>query len=405
MDSAQILMQQLPTTSRSLRVAIVTETYPPEINGVAMTIGRMVAGLQNRQHQVQLVRPRQGREDSPLKQPGLEEVLKPGVAIPRYDALKLGLPAKQALIRLWSLKRPDIVHLVTEGPLGWSALAAANKLKIPVSSDFHTNFHSYSKHYGIGWLKNPIAAYLRKFHNQTLCTMVPTESIRVELEALGMKNLRVVSRGVDTALFTPRHRSSQLRGAWGAGSGDLVAIYVGRLAPEKNLPLTLSAFEAMRQVNPRMRLVLVGDGPERAALQARYPYHVFAGMRVGQDLAAHFASGDIFLFPSTTETYGNVTMEALASGLAVVAYGYAAAAEHIRHEMSGLLARYDDAAEFTRLATELATDLARVKRLGAAARTVTEKLDWSWIVAEFESALMELAFDGHRQYEPAGAFA
>src|SRR5690242_3358940 len=115
MDSAQILMQQLPTTSRSLRVAIVTDTYPPDINGVAMTIGRMVAGLQNRQHQVQLVRPRQGREDSPLKQPGLEEVLKPGVAIPRYDALKLGLPAKQALIRLWSLKRPDIVHLVTEG--------------------------------------------------------------------------------------------------------------------------------------------------------------------------------------------------------------------------------------------------------------------------------------------------
>jgi glycosyltransferase involved in cell wall biosynthesis len=405
MDSAQILMQQLPTTSRSLRVAIVTETYPPEINGVAMTIGRMVAGLQNRQHQVQLVRPRQSRDDSPLRQPGLEEVLKPGVAIPRYDALKLGLPARQALIRLWSLKRPDIVHLVTEGPLGWSALAAASKLKIPASSDFHTNFHSYSKHYGIGWLKKPIAAYLRKFHNQTLCTMVPTESIRVELEQLGMKNLRVVSRGVDTALFTPRHRSSQLRGAWGVGSNDLVAIYVGRLAPEKNLPLTLSAFEAMRQVNPRMRLVLVGDGPERAALQARYPHHVFAGMRVGQDLAAHFASGDIFLFPSTTETYGNVTMEALASGLAVVAYGYAAAAEHIRHEVNGLLARYDDDAEFTRLAIELATDTARVKRLGAAARVVTEKLDWSWIVTEFESALMELAFDGHREHEPAGVFA
>lgn len=404
MDSAQILMQQLPTTSRSLRVAIVTETYPPEINGVAMTIGRMVAGLQNRQHQVQLVRPRQGREDSPLQQPGLEEVLKPGMAIPRYDALKLGLPAKQALIRLWSVKRPDIVHLVTEGPLGWSALAAALKLRIPVSSDFHTNFHSYSKHYGIGWLKKPIAAYLRKFHNQTLCTMVPTESIRAELEELGMKNLRVVSRGVDTALFTPRHRSSQLRGAWGAGSGDLVTVYVGRLAPEKNLPLTLSAFEAMRRVNPRMRLVLVGDGPERAALQARYPQHVFAGMRVGQDLAAHFASGDIFLFPSTTETYGNVTMEALASGLAVVAYGYAAAAEHIRHEVSGLLARYDDAAEFTRLATELATDPARVKRLGAAARGITEKLDWSWIVTEFESALLELAFDRY-SHEPAGVLA
>jgi glycosyltransferase involved in cell wall biosynthesis len=325
-------------------------------------------------------------------------VLKPGVAIPRYDALKMGLPAKQALLRLWSVKRPDIVHLVTEGPLGWSALAAALKLKVPVSSDFHTNFHSYTKHYGIGWLKKPIAAYLRKFHNRTLCTMVPTDSIRRELEQLGMNNLRVVSRGVDTALFSPRHRNAELRAKWGARDDDLVAVYVGRLAPEKNLPLVLSAFEAMLQANPRLKLVLVGDGPERTALQQRYPAHIFAGMRIGQDLAAHFASGDLFLFPSITETYGNVTMEAMASGLAVVAYDYAAAAEHIRHGANGLLARYDDAREFTSLAVGLANDRERIGRLGAAARLATDKLDWSWIVGEFETALLELSTNG---YEPA----
>ena len=394
MDSAQILMQQLPPVLRSLRIAIVTETYPPEVNGVAMTIGRMVAGLQHREHQVQLVRPRQHRDDNPAIQPNLEEVLKPGVPIPRYDALKMGLPAKQALVRLWALKRPDIVHIVTEGPLGWSALAAAHKLKLPVSTDFHTNFHTYTKHYGIGWLNKPIAAYLRKFHNRALCTMVPTEPIRNELAQLGLKNLRVVSRGVDTALFTPRHRSAQLRARWGAGGEDMVAIYVGRIAPEKNLPLVLSAFDAMRQANPRMRLGLVGDGPDRAALQARHPQHIFAGMRIGHDLAAHFASGDIFLFPSTTETYGNVTMEAMASGLAVVAYDYAAAAQHIRHALSGLLARFDDAADFTGLAVTLAGDREQVKRLGAGACTVAGKLDWSWIVSEFESALLELA-NGH----------
>jgi glycosyltransferase involved in cell wall biosynthesis len=394
MDSAQIVFQQLPAGSRTLRVSIVTETYPPEVNGVAMTIGRLVAGLQLRRHEVQLVRPRQHRDDSPAHEPYLEEVLKPGIAIPRYDALKMGLPAKQALTRLWSVRRPDIVHLVTEGPLGWSALAAAQKLKIPVSSDFHTNFHSYSKHYGIGWLKRPITSYLRKFHNRTLCTMVPTEAIRSELEQLGMKNLRVVARGVDTALFAPRHRSGELRAAWGAGPDDPVAIYVGRLAPEKNLPLVLSAFDALHRANPRARLVLVGDGPERAALQARHPRHVFAGMRIGRDLAAYFASGDIFLFPSTTETYGNVTMEALASGLAVVAYDYAAAAQHIRHGTSGLLAGFDDAADFTRLAVSLANDRERIMRLGANARTVTEKLDWSWIVGEFEAALLELVDQG-----------
>ncbi len=396
-----MLLQQLPTSLRSLRIAIVTETYPPEVNGVAMTIGRLVAGLQSRQHQVQLVRPRQGRADSPASRPNFEEVLKAGVPIPRYDALRMGLPAKQALVRLWSLKRPDIVHIVTEGPLGWSALAAAHKLKLPVSTDFHTNFHTYSKHYGIGWLRKPIAAYLRKFHNRALCTMVPTEGMRNELERLGMKNLRVVSRGVDTALFSPGRRSSQLRGSWGAGSNDVVALYVGRIAPEKNLPVVLRAAEAMRAADPRVRLVLVGDGPDRAALQARHSAHVFAGMRTGEDLAAHFASGDVFLFPSTTETYGNVTMEAMASGLAVVAYDYAAAARHIRHEMNGLLSKFDDADAFTRLAAGLARDRERVKRLGAAARAVTEKLDWSWIVGEFESALLELAANG-RDHEPAG---
>src|SRR5262245_32608592 len=144
MDSGQILLQQLPTTVRSLRIAIVTETYPPEVNGVAMTIERMVTGLQRRQHQVQLVRPRQNRDDNPASRPNFEEVLKPGMAIPRYDTLRMGLPAKQALVRMWSLKRPDVVHIVTEGPLGWSALAAAHKLKLPVSTGFHTNFHAYS---------------------------------------------------------------------------------------------------------------------------------------------------------------------------------------------------------------------------------------------------------------------
>ena len=185
MDSGQIVFQQLPTLRRTLRIAVVTETYPPEINGVAITIGRMVAGLQQRQHQVQLIRPRQGELDHPASGPNFEEVLQQGVAIPRYESLKMGLPAKQALLRLWTVKRPDLVHIVTEGPLGWSALAAATKLKISCSSDFHTNFHSYCQHYGIGWLKKPIAAYLRRFHNKTDCTLVPTQSMRDGLERGG----------------------------------------------------------------------------------------------------------------------------------------------------------------------------------------------------------------------------
>lgn len=402
MDGADIVLQHYPAAVRRMRVAMVTETYPPEINGVAMTMGRIVAGLQARGHALQLIRPRQHAADHPADQPLFQEVLQRGMPIPRYDALKLGLPARRALLRLWATRRPDIVHVVTEGPLGWSALAAASKLKLPVATDFHTNFHSYSAHYGVGWLKAPITAYLRKFHNKALRTLVPTESLRQELLALGFRNLQVVARGVDTALFNPSRRNPALRDQWGASADDPVALYVGRLAPEKNLPLALRACALMRELQPRLRLVMVGDGPERARIERENPGVRFAGMRTGEDLAAHYASADIFLFPSLTETYGNVTVEAMASGLAVLAYDYAAARQHIRSGENGLLVAPGAADDYVQAAAALATDLPRARRMGAQARATTEKLDWSCIVSEFEQALLALT-GGAGESEPAGA--
>jgi len=390
MHISPIVIRELPTECRILRVAVVTETYPPEINGVAMTISRMIAGLQQRQHQIQLIRPRQSQHDNAASGPNFEEVLQRGLSIPRYDSLKMGLPAKQAMLRLWSLKRPDLVHIVTEGPLGWSALAAALKLKLPCSSDFHTNFHSYTKHYGIGWLKQPIAGYLRKFHNRTGCTLVPTASMLQDLEEQGYLNVRIVARGVDTLLFNPARRSEALRRHWNVEPHQPVAIYVGRLAPEKNLPLVVQAFEALRSVRPDARLVLVGDGPARNALQAANPGFIFAGMRSGEDLGAHYASGDVFLFPSITETFGNVTIEAMASGLAVVAYDCAAAAQYIQNGRNGALAAFDDAAEFARLAANMVGDPERIRRFGRCARQTAERIDWGHINDEFEAALLDV---------------
>ena len=387
MYSDQIIYQQLPAARESLRIAVVTETYPPEVNGVAMTISRMVEGLQRRQHQIQLIRPRQSRRDNAAYGPQFEEVLQRGVAIPRYDNLKMGLPAKQALLRLWSVKRPDIVHIVTEGPLGWSALSAANKLRIPCSSDFHTNFHSYSKHYGIGWLRKPIVSYLRRFHNRAGCTMVPTAAMAEQLRQGGYRGLRIVARGVDTRLFHPRKRSAALRLEWRVTPQQPVVLYVGRLAPEKNLPLVVRAFAAMKVVRPDARLVFVGDGPQRATLQSAHPDCHFAGMRIGEDLAAHYASGDVFLFPSTTETYGNVTVEAMSSGLAVIAYDYAAAAQHIQHGRNGLVAHFDNADECIRLAAVLISDRQRITEFGRRARLTAEAIDWECVHAEFEAAL------------------
>lgn len=378
-----MIEKRLPE-GRSLRVSVVSETYPPEINGVAVTASRVVEGLRQRGHELQVVRPRQ-RADECAFGNAAADFLTRGVPIPHYPELKLGLPSGQALSRLWTARRPDVVHLVTEGPLGWSALNAAKQLDLPVVSDFRTNFQAYSAHYGVGWLNRPILGYLRKFHNRVRSTMVPTEAVRTELAAHGFERLRVVSRGVDTRLFNPQRRSEQLRSRWQVRPDSTVAICVGRLAREKNLDLVLDAFDAMRATASGMRLVLVGDGPERERLMRARPDVIFAGLRKGEDLAEHYASADVFLFPSTTETFGNVVTEAMASGLAVVSYALAAAAQFIRHGESGLLAASGDSAGFCHQACRLAGDLPQARALGRAALQTAQMLAWDRIVDAVES--------------------
>jgi glycosyltransferase involved in cell wall biosynthesis len=376
---------------RPLHVAMVTETYPPEVNGVARTVGLMAEGLQRRGHSVQLVRPRQNGHDAAARTPAFEEVLGRGIPIPRYTQLKMGLPQKSALVRTWSGRRPDIVHIATEGPLGWSALSAARKLGIPVATDFHTNFHAYSRHYGFAWLASPVMAYLRSFHNRADCTMVPTDELAEDLAARGYRGLRVVGRGVNPEVFHPARRSPDLRAEWGADDETPVALCVSRFAPEKNFPLVIEAFEAMRRERPDVKLVLVGDGPLSDPLKKRNVGYVIAGRLVNGKLSAHYASGDIFLFPSTTETFGNVTLEAMASGLAIVAYRYAAARQHLEHERSALLAPFDDAASFIGAACRMVRDLPLARSLGRVAHGAAQSLTWERVVDDFEQVLADVA--------------
>ncbi|MBL8447907.1 MAG: glycosyltransferase family 1 protein [Zoogloeaceae bacterium] len=378
-----------------LRIAIVTETYPPEINGVAMTMGRMVAGLVARGHQVQLIRPRQEASDRPARAPGVEELLARGVRIPRYEGLRFGLPASQSLARQWTHQRPDVVHVATEGPLGWSAVSAARKLRLPVTSDFHTQFDHYSGHYGMGWLRQPVAAYLRRFHNRTARTFVPTRALAATLTEQGYERVGVISRGVDTELFHPQRRSNALRAGWGIAYDGLAVICVGRVAAEKNLPLTLAAFARIRQARPDARLIIVGDGPLREALAQRHPDHIFAGLRVGEDLATHYASADLFLFPSVTETFGNVTLEAMASGVPLVAFDYAAARELFTPEIGGLAVPFGNEAAFVDAAQALACDEPRRRRLGTGGRQRVESHSWDHIHDEFAAALASACQGGN----------
>ena len=194
----------------------------------------------------------------------------------------------------------------------------------------------------------------------------------------------MVARGVDTTLFSPIKRDPLLRRSWGVDDDTVVVLHVGRLAPEKNLTLVLQAFARLQSEQPNSRLVVVGDGPSKTDMQAQCPQAVFAGFRSGEALAAHYASSDMFLFPSLTETYGNVTPEAMASGLPVVAFDDAAAGQLINHRASGLLAARANANMFVQLAAELGSDRAQRRSLGERARVRALELGWDSIIRSIE---------------------
>lgn len=378
-----------PVTGSVVRhLVLVTETWPPEINGVAMTLNRLVHGLLSRGWQVTVVRPRQRFDSVSSATATLQHVLVPGLPIPGYAGLRFGLPMFEKLRECWKNQRPDVVHIATEGPLGWAALKAARMLGLPLTSSFHTNFHCYCRHYRMAWLRGLVTRHLRTFHNQTALTMVPNPLVQQTLQNEGYRNVVVLGRGIDTALFSPQRRNPALRAAWGLADDALAVIHVGRIAPEKNLGLVLRAFEAMRRRQPQARMIWVGDGPQHKRLRKQYPEHVFCGARVGLDLAEHYASADVFLFPSLTETFGNVVTEAMASGLAVLAYDYAAAQIFIRDGENGMLAPFDDAQQFIDHAVLLSATPARIRQLGAAARLAVAGHGWEDVCGQFEAGLL-----------------
>lgn len=380
-----------------MRYAIVTETYPPEINGVALTVQGLEQGLRARGHAVSVVRPRQhAGERSDARQR-----LVPGAGLPRYEGLRFGLPARRRLQQAWRAERPDAIYIATEGPLGWSALRAARALSIPVASALHTRFDLYMRDYGLPVLESVALRWMRHFHNLTHTTLVPTMELAAQLEQAGFAKVQRLARAVDTGRFDPACRSPVLRARWGLGADDLAVIHVGRIAAEKNLDLAVSAFRALQAARPEARFVWIGDGPLRQSLARDNPDFVFCGSRHGADLAGHFASGDLFLFPSRTETFGNVTLEAMASGVATVAFDSGAAREHLVDGRHGACVQDDDA--FIRAAAAIAGDDARRRTMGAAARAATARLHPARVAADFDAILHTLAAPEHRDAHPAAA--
>ncbi|GAB3027960.1 glycosyltransferase family 1 protein [Oleiagrimonas citrea] len=375
-----------------MQIAIVTETYPPETNGVALTVQSMVQGMRARGHRVMLVRPRQYGEAKDAV-PEADAMLTPSAALPGYAGLRFGLPADRRLLRAWRARRPDAIYVATEGPLGASALRCARRLGIPATTGFHTRFDHYASHYGVGWLTPMVRGYLRRFHRRAAATLVPTDALARELRRLGVDNVRLLHRAVDTEQFDPAHRDAELRARWGAGSRAPVMLYVGRIAAEKNLPLAVHAFYAMRKRCPDLRYVWVGDGPAREAVQRAHPEFVFMGMQHGEALARCYASADLFVFPSRSETFGNVILEALASGLPTVAFDSGAAHEHLRSGHNGYCIEDGDESAFTAACVKLIRD-ERYRDMRASARSSVAALNPDAVIADFEALLLGVSAPG-----------
>lgn len=380
-----------------MRYCIVTETYPPEVNGVALTVQSLERGLRARGHEVDVVRPRQADDAAPL----VHETLVTGAQIPKYPGMRFGFPAKRMLRKLWQQQRPDAIYVATEGPLGWSAMKVAAEMGIASSSGFHTRFDEYMRDYGVGFLQPLAVRWMRRFHNTSAATIVPTCELMEFLQGLGFDQVTHMPRAVDVELFNPARRDDALRAEWGLGPDDLAVIYVGRIAAEKNLQLGIRAFRELQKHRPDAKYIWVGDGPERAAIARDNPDFIFVGIQRGEDCARHFASADLFPFASHSETFGNVTIESMASGLATVAFRYSAAKEHLKDGVHGasITDRDDDA--FVRAACRIAMDDAARREMGRNAREAISRLRPEQVAADFDEILQRIAGRELNQYARA----
>ena len=370
-----------------MRIAYVTETYPPEVNGVALAVARVVSHLRHRGHAVDLLRPAQRHErPGPASE---QEWLSLGCPIPVYPDLRFGLATVGALVRRLQAQQAELAHIATPGPLAWAAVQAASKLGLALSADFRTNFHQYSRYYGLGLLAPLVEAGLRQLHRRVQRTFVPSRSAYRQLAARGFRRLQLLGRGVDTACFSPAWRCEALRESWQAGRGP-VLLHVGRLAPEKNVELALRAHALLSRARPDCRMVVVGDGPLRARLERRFPAVRFVGVLRGEALSRAYASADAFLFPSLSDTFGNVTLEAMASGLPVLAFNTAAAADLIVPRVNGFLATVGDDTSFLDGALRFASPPAAFNALRHQARQTALQQQLPEVLSAFESALQQL---------------
>jgi glycosyltransferase involved in cell wall biosynthesis len=370
-----------------LRLAIFTDTFPPQMNGVAPTLGRLVKAVESRGGAVRVVTV---GDPEATSDPQVERW--PSIPFWAYPQLQMAAPQRGKALDLIEKWKPTLIHSTTEFGIGLSGLVGARETRVPFVTSYHTHFTAYLRHYKLSVLDAIAWPYLRWFHNAGRMTWAPSEIVRREIAAQGFTNTRVWSRGVDPGQFHPRFRSGELRSRLGVADDGVLVVYVGRLAPEKGIDVAL---EGMRRVMARpgskVSFALAGHGPDESRCRAAAPAGaVFVGRLTGRALSEFYASADIFVFPSITETFGNVVLEAMASRLALVAPDWGATTELATTETALQFPAHDPGALADRV-ERLVNDAALRRRLADAAFAVAETRTWDAVfdrlIADYREAI------------------
>ncbi len=369
-----------------MRIALVTDTYTPQVNGVTTIVRRVVEVLGRARQHVAVVAP-----EYPGKQPGSREteLRVPSVACPYYNALRLSLPPPRRVAHFLDRFRPDLVHVMTEGPLGLVGRRYALRRGIVLATSFHTDFPHYAYYYHVGVLEPLIWHGLLAFHRPAAFIHTPGERVRAELVRRGITRARLWGRSVDTTRFDHGRRDFEYRRRLGVPDHRALVLHVGRLAPEKNLSVLIAAWvRAREELGDRAAFVLAGEGPMAERCSAAMPWAIKLGFLDRDPLAVLYASADLCVLPSRTETCGLVALEAMASGLPIVAADASGLRESVLDGVTGFLVSPDDVVGFAAAIARLVQDPALRARLGAEARLAAVMRD---AAAEDEELLDDYA--------------
>lgn len=373
---------------RGTRIALFTGAYNHIADGVSLTLNRLVAFLGRQGAEVMVFAPT--IPNPPLEHSGTLVPVR-SISAPGRPEYRVSMGLSGDAMKILTEFRPHLFHIATPDLLGLAALKHARIQGTPVVASYHTHFASYLKYYRLGLLEKPVWSYLRWFYRHCRQVYVPTPSMIEVLEAQEITgNLKLWPRGVESDLFNPRRRSAPWRQSRGVNENDVLIAFVSRLVTEKGLDIVIDVAAGLKERSVAHRMLIVGDGPERGRLEAALPDAIFEGHQTGQALATAYASSDLFLFPSDTETFGNVTLEALSSGLPAVVADATGSNALVKNGFNGYLATPRTASDFLEKTQRLALDGELRRAMGANARASAESYDWENVLNKIVSYYGEI---------------